>query len=101
MKHWLYPFKDKIKDFKYTSTDITITIEATKEELTLNVDRDTMVGYGVKEISIETPVFERWINSYEKEMGHTGERFITLVIDRNKINQKLIEDYNSTGKLLV
>ena len=84
MKHWLYPFKDKIIDFSYTSEDITVTIEATKEELNLNMDRDTLLGLGVKVISID----------------YAEKRLITLVIHRNKINQKLIEDYHSCGKLL-
>lgn len=81
--HWLLPFIDKIIQFEFNGSEVTIVLYATMSELNLNTDMQVMKELGITSIDIETPVQTGHIG-YLPVMSHTGDIYITLTIDYSK-----------------
>ena len=88
-EHWLTPFKDKIISIEQLFDDtIEIVIRLTMNELKINFKPELLEVFGIKTLSVETPIEEFYIDSIVPELKHTGEMFVTLLLNPQKANNK-------------
>lgn len=93
-KHWLYPFRDRIISIqKIDATIIAIKICLTIDELKVEFTKETMKDLGIQQIDIDTPVDSWWDAHGLPQMAHTGEMYITLLVEIDKANNSKLLDY--------
>lgn len=89
-EHWLYPFKNKIISVERNGNELSVKMWLKIDELKIDFNEQNLIELGIKTLSVDTPVETTYPDNFSPGMKHTGDMYVTIVVDIKK-NVKLLE----------